>query len=121
MLIALFYYLSTLFGGGEPLLVDIAKPVKQHVAAPERAKQILEINETMQAVASAYAKDYEAQRQSLLALHRLRTTTEVELNAAFAALDARRAAFRQQVIAERTALHALMTAEEWALVYAEQP
>ena len=119
LIAAMLYYLVGLFGsGGDVLIIDVQKPLKQYVIDPARVAQLLAINETMQQQGEAFREKFSQQRKDLSELNSRRLTTEAEFAAVFASVDQNRSALRVQIVAERSRMKGLMSADEWAKVYA---
>lgn len=123
LIAALFFYLARLFGFGAdaPLVIDIKKPIQEYIADPERKTKALAINETMQDQAKAFSGELASMRKELTAIQAKRLSSEAEFTALFTTVDAKCAALRAQLLTERLALKGLMTADEWAKVYATDP
>ena len=117
----LFAYLIILFGGGEGLAKDISKPVKQHVQDEARMKRILAINEAMLKEEAKLAENISKTRKSMAKLNRNRSTSGDELQAVFIAVEQKRTEAREKILDGRFKMKALMTAEEWSKVFADQP
>jgi hypothetical protein len=119
LIAAMLYYLVGLFGsGGDVLIIDVQKPLKQYVIDPARVAQLLAINETMQQQGEAFRQKFSQQRKDLSELNSRRLTTEAEFAAVFASVDQNRSALRVRIVAERSRMKGLMSADEWAKVYA---
>jgi hypothetical protein len=115
----LFLYLYSHFssGGGEGLVRDIAKPVKQYVQDEVKAKQIIAINKEMLNEEAAFVKDIVKAEIRLAKLNGNRLASEAEFIEIFAALDQKRAGAREKILYNRFKMKGLMTAEEWSNVY----
>lgn len=117
----LFGYLIILMGGGEGLVKDISKPVKQYIQDESGAKQILAINKAMLKEEAMLAKEIQTTRKAMAKLNRSRSTTGEELLAAFTAVEQRRSQAREQILEGRFQIRALMTNEEWDNVFTGPP
>lgn len=118
LMAAMLYLLYGMSGRTDALFIDVQEPLKQYVTDPARAAQLLAINETIQQQAEAFVQYYSGQRKELFDLNSRRLATEAEFAAAFAAIDQKRSALRVQLVAERFQMKDLMSADEWAKVYA---
>lgn len=120
LIAAVLYYLAGIFGFGgvdNSLVIDIQKPVKEHVTDPKRKAKVLAINETMVNQAKAFTAECAAARKELTELHARRSSTEADFNAIIHAIDVKRATLHSQLVAERLEIKGLMTASEWAQVF----
>jgi len=108
------------FGGAsvDLSIMNIAKPVKQYVLDEVKAKEIIAINKAMMSEAAAVEKEIATAKKELVKLNGSRLTPPAEFNAAFAALERKRADARQRILDLRFKMKELMTAAEWNSVYA---
>ena len=122
IIVLLLVGLFAMFGGngGEGLVKDIAKPVKQHVLDKTKATQIIEINKEMLEAEAAFAKDVAKAKKQLAKLNGDRLAPEGEFDAVFTALAKKRTDTREGIIDRRFKIKELMTAAEWNNVYAEE-
>lgn len=117
----LFACIFMMFGGDAGLVKDLSKPVKQHVQDDGKIKEILTLNEAMMKEEAAFAKAVKEARKSLAKLNRDRLTSAEEFQAVFTPLQQQRAETREKIVADLFRMKALMTADEWCKVFADQP
>lgn len=116
-MILILIYLATLFGSGTGLVPDIEQSVKKHIKDQARSEQILVLNAAMLDAEKALQQDIKVAKKSLAELNGNRQAAEADLVSVLATLDARRAAARAKILDDRFRMKALMTADEWHLVY----
>ena len=117
----LFATIFMMLGGDAGLVKDLSKPVKQHVQDEAKVKEILALNEAMMKEEAAFSKGVKEARKTLAKLNRDRLTSAEELQAVFTTLQKQRAETREKMVDDLFRMKALMTADEWSRVFADQP
>ena len=110
-----FYLFGSSAGGG--LVKDISEPVKQNIKIEATAKQIIEINKKMLEEELDFNQTLLEARKQIAKINANRLASESEFIEVFAALDAQRAATREEILDNRFKMRELMSAEEWTRVY----
>lgn len=116
--------LYLIFGGSagvEHVLTDIKKPVKAAVAEKERAKEIIQLSNALKKELKAQDKQTDELMSDLFQTSLRYDATREDFMAVFERLHAERRLRHQKVLDTRTAMKELMTADEWARVFASPP
>jgi hypothetical protein len=117
MLLAMLYYFLFATSGGDGIVADIAKPVKQYVQDEAKAEQVIAINKKMLSEEAALKEDIAKAREQIAKRNGNRLASEAEFTKIFAALDQKRADFFKKLVDSRFKMKELMTAEEWRSVH----
>jgi len=117
MLWAMLFYFLFATSGGDVMVGDIEKPVKQYVQDEAKAEQVIAINKKMLSEEAALKEDIAKARKQIAELHGNRLASEAEFTKNFAALDQKRADSFEKMVDSRFKMKELMTAEEWSSVY----
>jgi Skp family chaperone for outer membrane proteins len=121
MIVAAVMGLMTLFGGGAGTILpaDFDKRVEQHVPEGARRDSIQAVAKELEAIGTDYQKQADDNGDALVALSK---DYESDTDSLVALLDEAREERQQAadgIVQKRLQLAELLTAEEWAAVFAE--
>lgn len=97
----------------------IDKAIEKHVKDEARCRQAKEVVKGWEKTAEEGLKDTNERQAKLLKLMVDRDAKRAQLDAEIAQIDAEFDASVKQVLAERTSLRTILTAEEWSAVFAQ--